>query len=100
VLGNLAAYSATTGLAHTTTFGSGTIKSNVWMDTNYDWSDSVFSASAIASLYASVGAVAAAINHLLIEAGQVIPEFGLGMTVLLSLACLVAVFEIRRLSRR
>jgi hypothetical protein len=100
VLGNLAAYSATTGLAYTITFGSGTIKSNVWMDANYDWSDSVFSASAIASLYASVGAVAAAINHLLIEAGQVIPEFGIGATVFLSLACFVAVFEIRRLSRR
>ena len=100
VLGNLAAYSATTGLAHTITFGSGTIKSNVWMDTNYDWLNSIFSASAIASLYASVGAVAAVINHLLIEAGQVIPEFGIGMTVFLSLACLVVVFEIRRLSRR
>ena len=91
VLGNLAAYSATTGLAYTTTFGSGTIKSNVWMDTNYDWADSVFSAGAIASLYASVGAVAAAINHLLIETGQVIPEFSSQMVLLGVVATMIAV---------
>jgi hypothetical protein len=69
-LGNLGAYDATTGLAHKITFGSGTIKSNTWMDTNYNWMDSVFDASAISSLYASVTAVAAAINHLMIEADQ------------------------------
>jgi hypothetical protein len=91
VLGNLAAYTATTGLAYTITFGGGTIKSNVWMDTNYDWSDSIFSASAIASLYASVGAVAAAINHLLIEAGQIIPEFSSQMAFLGVMVTMIAV---------
>lgn len=99
VLGNLAAYSATTGLAYTITFGSGTIKSNVWMDTNYDWSNSVFSASAIASLYAPVGAVAAVINHLLIEAGQVIPEFSSQMVLLGVIATMIAVVAgLRRFS--
>jgi len=67
-LGNLTAYDAATGLASTITFGSGTIRSNVWMDSNYGWANSVFEASAMASLYASVAAVAAAINHLMIEA--------------------------------
>jgi len=70
LLGDLGAYDATTGLAYKITFGSGTIKSNTWMDTNYNWMDSVFEASAIASLYASVTAVAAAINHLMIEAAS------------------------------
>lgn len=67
-LGDHVAYDATVGLAYEITFGSGTIKPNVWMDNNYDWADSVFEASATASLYSSVAAVAAAINHLLIEA--------------------------------
>lgn len=62
------AHSAATDLARTITFGAGTIKSNVWMDRNYDWSDSVFTGSAMASLFMSVSAVAAAINHLLTEA--------------------------------
>jgi len=69
-LGNLTAYDAATGLASTITFGSGTIKSNAWMDTNYNWANSVFEASAMASLYASVAAVAATINHLMIEAAS------------------------------
>jgi len=69
-IGDATAYNATTGLASTITFGSGAIKSNVWMDTNYDWANSVFEASAMASLYASVAAVAAAINHLMIEAAS------------------------------
>lgn len=69
-LGNLDAYEATTGLAYKITFGSGTIKSNSWMDANYNWGDPIFEASAMASLYASVTSVAAAINHLMIEANQ------------------------------
>jgi hypothetical protein len=66
-LGNLGAYEATMGLAYKITFGSGAIKSNTWMDSNYNWGDSISEASAIASLYASVTAVAAAINHLMSE---------------------------------
>ncbi len=69
-LGDLSAYDATVGLAYKSTFGSGAIKSNSWMDTNYNWAESVFEASAIASLYASVTSVAAAINHLMIEAAS------------------------------
>ena len=69
-LGNLEAYEATTGLAYKITFGNGTIKSSSWMDANYNWGNSIFEASAMASLYASVTSVAAVINHLMIEANQ------------------------------
>jgi len=69
-LGNLDAYTATLQLGRTITFGDGEIQSNVWMDDNYDWSDETFAASAMASLYASVAAVAAVMNHLLVEANQ------------------------------
>lgn len=68
VLEDLDAYDATLGLGETVTFGDGAIRPNVWMDTNYDWSDDTFAASAIESLHASVGAVAAVINHFMIEA--------------------------------
>jgi len=67
-LGDQDAHSATLGLAKATTFGQGAINSNVWMDANYDWADQVFVASAMSSLNSSVAAVAAAINHLMIEA--------------------------------
>jgi hypothetical protein len=66
-LGNMTAYDAAAGLARDITFGSGDIEPNVWMDDNYDWSDDVFVDSAMASLHASVYAVAAAVNHLLFE---------------------------------
>ncbi len=68
-LGNKTAYDATLDLARKTTFGQGSIKANVWMDDNYDWESTEFVASADASLYESVLAVAAAVNHLLEEAG-------------------------------
>lgn len=68
VLDDLNAYNATLGLGEAVTFGDGAIRPNVWMDTNYDWSDDTFAASAIESLHASVGAVAAVINHFMIEA--------------------------------
>ena len=70
VLEDLDAYDATLGLGETITFGEGAIRPNVWMDTNYDWSDDTFAASAIESLHASVGAVAAVINHFMIEAAE------------------------------
>jgi len=66
-LENLPAYDATVNLARDITFGKGDIKPNVWMDANYLWTDPEFEASAMASLYAAVEAVAAVINHLLIE---------------------------------
>jgi len=67
-LGNMDAYGATIGLAYEITFGGGIIMSNVLMDTNYDWTDPVFVAGATSSLNSSVAAVAAAVNHLLVEA--------------------------------
>jgi hypothetical protein len=64
-LGDSSAYDATSALARTITFGSGSIKSNIWMDTNYDWANDVFDTSAKASLYSATSAVASVINHLL-----------------------------------
>lgn len=58
-------YSATLELARKVTFGEGGIKSNIWMDDNYDWSDSAFVSSADQSLFASVFYVACSIQYLL-----------------------------------
>lgn len=73
-LGNADAYSAALDLAKKVTFGAGAIKPNIWMDANYSWADSTFEASAMASLNISVAAVAAAVNHLLVEAGSQSPS--------------------------
>lgn len=67
--GSESARNAALSLAEITTFGNGAIMSNIWMDLNYDWTDSLFVSSSTASLYASVTKVASAINHLMIEAG-------------------------------
>lgn len=72
-LGNMTAYDAALDLARDVTFGSGDIMPNIWMDDNYDWSDGAFVDSAMTSLYASVSAVAAAVNHLMFEAGYEAP---------------------------
>ncbi len=64
------AYSATLDLANKVTFGGGAIRPNIWMDTNYSWANSTFVTSAMASLNLSVADVAAAVNHLLVEAGS------------------------------
>jgi len=64
------AYAATLDLADKITFGGGVIMPNIWMDTNYDWTNSTFVTSAMASLNSSVAAVAAVVNHLLVEAGS------------------------------
>jgi len=64
-LGDKYASNAALDLAKDITFGAGSIKSNSWMDANYNWADSIFKASAKASLNASIIAVAAAINHLM-----------------------------------
>jgi len=100
-LGDQSAYSATTGLAYEITFGSGSIMTNVWMDANYDWTDSTFEASAMASLNAAVSAVADAINHLMIEAGQAIPEFGSSMVFFGVIVVVMAVvIGLRRLPEK
>jgi hypothetical protein len=68
------AYNATLDLARAITFGDGAIKPNVWMDANYDWSDTaVFVPSAIGSLDLAIQAAASAIDHLVSEAGSVAP---------------------------
>ncbi len=72
-LGDQDARSATLGLAEDITFGQGDMKSNIWMDANYDWSNTIFVASALSSLNSSVAAVAAAVNHLMIEADSTPP---------------------------
>lgn len=73
-LGYSSAYDAAMSLAKTVTFGSVTVKSNVWMDASYDWGSSVFEESAKASLFQSVHAAAAAMNHLLTAAEPDEPE--------------------------
>jgi len=72
-LGDQDARSATLGLAEDITFGQGDMKSNIWMDASYDWSNTIFVASALSSLNSSVAAVAAAVNHLMIEADSTPP---------------------------
>lgn len=67
-LGNTSARKAALGLAWNTTFGAGDARTNIWMDSNYDWSDPEFEASAMASLFGAVSAVAAAVNNLLYSA--------------------------------
>jgi hypothetical protein len=85
------AYDATMGLAYTVTFGLDLIKNNTWMDTHYDWLDSVFKSSALASLNESVEAVAAALNHLLIDAELAIPEFSSLTTFLIAIFSVIAI---------
>jgi hypothetical protein len=68
-LGDSDTYAATVDLANIVTFGGGAIMPNIWMDNNYNWADSTFVTSAMASLNSSVAAVAAVVNHLLVEAG-------------------------------
>jgi len=72
-LGDSDAYNATLDLGESITFGQGAIQSNIWMDSNYDWADGTFVASAMASLHESVAAVAAVINHLIAEASSSSP---------------------------
>jgi hypothetical protein len=68
------AYDATLQLARAITFGEGLVKSNVWMDANYDWSDTAeFVPSAKSSLNLAIQAVASAIDRLIEESGSVVP---------------------------
>ncbi len=91
------AYNATLLLAHETTFGSGAIKANTWMETNYDWGNAAFRASCQESLNESVRAVASAIGELLFEAGiSAIPEFGFYGAVVTALAAASVICSARR----
>jgi hypothetical protein len=66
-LTDLDAYNSTLGLAFRVTFGAGGVKPNTWMDDNYDWTNSAYRAAAFAAVNEAVSAVAASINHLLME---------------------------------
>ena len=75
-LGDKYASNAALDLAKDTTFGSGAVKANIWMDANYNWASPVFKSSAKASLNASIAAIAAAINHLMIASTPTTPAPG------------------------
>ena len=87
------AYNSTLALARETTFGSGAIKTNTWMESNYDWSDSAFRASCLESLNESVRAVARVLGQLLLEGGiALVPEFEFpGAVIVLTLAIPIGV---------
>jgi hypothetical protein len=77
------AYNSTLALARETTFGSGAIMANIWMEANYNWGNPTFRASCLESLNESVRAVARALCQLLFEAGlSPVPEFGFFEAVL------------------
>jgi len=91
-------YNTTLDLAREITFGSGAIKANTWMESNYNWEDPMFRASCLASLNESVRAVAAALGQLLSEAGvSAIPEFWSPVLVIVGV-CAVMVAIRRRVS--
>lgn len=94
------AYDVTLALAGWTTFGSGPIQSNAWMDANYDWANPTFKVSAFASLNASVQAVAAALNHLLSQAPVPIPEFGAAAPLVPLMLVVLLLFMTQRRSLR
>jgi hypothetical protein len=93
------AYNATLTLARETTFGSGAIRPNIWMEANYNWDDAAFRASCLDSLNESVRAVASAIGQLLSEAGlSTIPEFWSPVMVLA--CCMVMLTITMRIKNR
>jgi len=76
-------------LALKTTFGYGAIKENTWMEANYDWGNSAFRASCLASLNESVRSVAGALGLLLFEGGVTpVPEFGMFEIVVIASAAI------------
>jgi len=88
------AYNATLSLARETTFGSGAIETNIWMEANYDWSDAQFRASWLESLNESVRAVAAALGQLLSEAGfSAVPEFWSPVGVVLASTAILLILK-------
>jgi hypothetical protein len=68
-LENVTAYDATLQVGYDTTFGdSAGTQSCTWMDTNYDWSNSIFKDSAGASLNRAVNALADVLHTLAVQA--------------------------------
>ena len=87
------AYNSTLALSRATTFGSGPIKSNTWMESTYDWSSPVFVSSCLESLNASVRAVASALGALLIEAGVVqVPELWQAGCLVIAMISIISAF--------
>jgi hypothetical protein len=64
----LSAYNATVTLAYDTTFGGSSNHNCVWMDSEYDWSNSAFSSRCGESLNLGVNAVADVLHTLYLEA--------------------------------
>ena len=70
----LDAYDGALDVAFVTTFGDGgDVRSCVWMDGNYDWSDGVFRDSAGASLNLAVNVLADVLHGIAVEVGDVLP---------------------------
>ena len=65
---DLSAYNATVNLAYDTTFGGTNHLSCVWMDDNYNWSNTTFSGRCGESLNLAVNAVADVLSTLYMEA--------------------------------
>ena len=108
-LGQTDAYNSTLGLARSITFGNGTIRSNVWMDQNYDWADADFADSARASLVACILATASAINSLMVAVNAETPseDEPIGdpwllilLSAMVASATAIVAVVIRRLSRK
>jgi len=97
-LGTLSAYDAAENLAYDTTFdSSGNGLTCVWMDQNYDWSDSTFKSRCGESLNLAVNFLADVLHTLWLEAGKPIPEFNLefNTVLILSFVVLIAVTVLR-----
>jgi len=92
-------YNETLSLALKTTFGSGEIKPNTWMESNFDWGNPAFRSSCLAALNESVRAVASALGFLLAQAGVgPVPEFSIDACVLI--LATTAIFAIALLRSR
>jgi len=103
-LETLSAYDAAKNLAYDTTFDSGgNGLTCVWMDQNYDWSNTAFRNRCGESLNLAVNYVADVLHTLWLEAGKPIPEFNLASktALILSVVVLIAVAVLRvRLPRK
>jgi hypothetical protein len=64
VLPTTTAYAATIGLANDTTYGGASGLTCVWMDTNYNWSDSIFTNRAGESLNLAINMIADVLHTL------------------------------------
>ena len=70
----LDAYDGALDVAFVSTFGDGgDVRSCVWMDGNYDWSDPVFRDGAGASLNLAVNVLADVLHGIAVEVGDVLP---------------------------